>query len=449
MDRTVPSLTLGAYGCAHLGYSMGKLTRTGSAHGLNQRRIDSMAVHAALIADMVACPVDAILNLGDTFHSSHPHPEEVQFCLDTDDLAVQAGIPRYLFPGNHDVRQSDAVAATAMLHRPAVGSHSVHLGVTGPVGDGPVPGRYAIVPVTATNGDCLLVGGKPVLLHIVTPQGLPSPVLEERGIVVDPRPNEGAVNVLLSHGIVDTYAPDMADRAGPGRVIPGEWLDRGFDVALFGDIHTPGPITGHTTPSWYVGSAMRRGFSDPDASRGWMELTLREDAEPAVELHEMWQRPQVDLPAIDCGSLSPEQARDAAAVALDAQTWSDPDSAALTGDGGYLLRQPFLHATDAHHGLISTSLGMLTRRAEGALFYTATFPDRDTATAPTAPVAPAGTPATGAPANVGLTRTETVPDALARLAADPDSDVAKVLADFTPAQRQTIMDGTSAALEGK
>lgn len=450
-DRDVQALTFGAYGCAHLGYAMSGLTRTGTIGGMNQRRIDAMLAHDAIISAAVTAGVDVILNLGDTFHTPRPYPEEAQVALHVDETAVRAGIPRYLLPGNHDVHGCDDVAATAIMHRPALGSHSTHLGVTGPVGDGPVPGRYARYPLSTPQGDRLLLGGKPVILHVVTPQGLPSPALTARGIVIDPRPVDGAVNVLLSHGIVDTFAPGLAATAGPGRVIPGVWLDRGFDLALFGDIHTPGPVPGHRTPAWYVGSSVRRGFSDPDASRGWAEVTLSADADPVAELHPIWQRPQRDLAPIDCASLTPDQARDAAAVALDAQVWSDPASEQFTGDGGYLLRQPFLNTTPAHRAAIGAAKAMLVGRAVGALYYATTCPG----SRPTDPAAAGDTgPATSTagntgPAGAGLTRTETVPEVLARLAADPDSEVAQILADFTPDQQQDILTGTSRNLEGK
>ncbi|GAA3143279.1 hypothetical protein GCM10020255_020600 [Rhodococcus baikonurensis] len=79
----------------------------------------------------------------------------------------------------------------------------------------------------------------PFYLHVVSHNGL-DPRLPERGIIVDPQPIEGGVNILVSHGIfsADGRLFGADDRHGAERVIPEEWVNRGWDQSILSDYHT-------------------------------------------------------------------------------------------------------------------------------------------------------------------------------------------------------------------
>jgi len=183
------------------------------------------------------------------------------------------------------------------MHRPELGFRAVYPTTKrAGQGVGPHPGFYEIHH--PADG---------IALHIVSHYGL-DPALSDQGIVIDPRPVPGMVNLLIAHGItvLEEKLYRVVDAHGEPRTIPVDWFDRGFDAHPISDFHTMGGVTGRESGSgWvaYTGSAVRRGFSDEACSRGWLKIVV-DSSGVTYEPQVCWQRPQFDLPVIDASSRS-------------------------------------------------------------------------------------------------------------------------------------------------
>ncbi|MFC0313589.1 hypothetical protein ACFQNE_03005 [Gordonia phosphorivorans] len=363
---------LGFYGCAHLGYRMNGMARQHSS-GLNIREVDGYVSYEQVMDDMIGRGVQAIVDGGDTFHTHRPSPRAIDEALRVDDKRVAAQIPRDTNSGNHDAASSSEVSAVASVHRPSLGSFAVYPRTDRTAEDtfGPHPGLYEVHQPDPNV---------PLYLHIVSHYGL-NPRLADKGIVIDPRPIPDGVNILVSHGLfaADDRLFGATDGHGATRMIPAEWVDRGFDASILSDYHTPGPIPGYgpqdrkTGQVWMTGSLLGRGFSDEICSRGWLLVELGSDGYLTVTLQPIWWRPQVDFDPIDCDGKTVEDINAIVRKRLASQRWWDEESAALTGDGGYLLRQRIVGASPAQRQGVRARAGEWANAAGEAAFWGVSF----------------------------------------------------------------------------
>ncbi|MFL0579476.1 hypothetical protein [Dietzia sp. 179-F 9C3 NHS] len=379
------SYTIGVLGCQHLGYRMRGMRMHPS--GLNLREVDGYAAHKLVYEDMLGAGVDGIVDGGDLFHVSEPSPESVNVALRVDDLRVDASpddrfIWRIGNGGNHDNGSGRHRSAVSALHRPHLGSYTVFPDPTRPESDKvtPHPGYYEI---HQPDPDV------PLYLHLVSHNGL-DPALAERGIVIDPQPLEGGVNLLFAHGIfaADGRLFGADERHGAERVIPAQWADRGFDHYLLSDYHTLGPIPGFGPDDgrdrgqvWMTGSLCSRGFSDDICGRGWLQVTLTDDGRVTVTPRYVWQRPQIDFPVIDAATLSVDEIDQQVRARLLAQTMTDPESASLTGDGGVILRQRISGASPSQKPALRAAAIEWSHLAGDAAFFGVSYINSTTLTA--------------------------------------------------------------------
>lgn len=319
---------IGVFGCAHLGYSPRGLRRR-TADGINVIENDGYAAHEDIISDMRNRGVDLIVDAGDTFHTPRPAPRTIERALRADEL--RGDIPRVTIPGNHDRRgYSDVPASAVFSHRP---DHTV-------VAPGVATDKTNGTIETIVKGYYVLLHLDEVVVHFVNEQAL-SPAAGESPVDIDPRPIEGTINLLVTHGIVPTATGlayhHGADERGGMRVIPADWFNRGFDYALLADFHTPLIDTEtYPTPYLYTGSAVRRGFSDEETVRGWAQVDVV-DGDVEVTYHAVDQRPAVDID-IDAEGLTCAEIISRVDAALASTTGVDQATAARTGDGGMLVR---------------------------------------------------------------------------------------------------------------
>lgn len=372
MATTDVLMRAGFYGCAHLGYRMGGMARTHPS-GLNIREVDGYATYELVMRDMIAHGVQFISDGGDTFHVHAPTPRAIDEALKVDDLRVQAQIPRTTNTGNHDKSSSGHVSAVAAVHRPPLASYSVFPRDGRPDNEliGPLPGLYEVhQPVEEL----------PVYLHVVSDFGL-NPRLRDRGIDVDPRPIPGAVNILVAHGIfsADDRLFGAVDGHGATRMIPSEWVDRGFDASVLSDYHTPGPIPGFgpndrtSGQVWMTGSLIGRGFSDDICTRGWLLVELLGDGHLRITHKPVWMRPQIDFEPIDCADTTVDEINVQVRRRLAERRWWDDTSAQITGDGGMLLRQRLRGASTAQRHSIRALAGEWATAAGDAAFWGMSF----------------------------------------------------------------------------
>lgn len=363
---------MGFYGCAHLGYRMNGMARQHQS-GLNIREVDGYVAYEQVMQEMIAHDVHAIVDGGDTSHVRSPNPRTIDEMLRVDDLRVTAQIPRFNNSGNHDAGSGSEVSAIASVHRPSLGSFGVYPRSDRPQSEtfGPHPGLYE---VHQPNPEL------PLYLHIVSHYGL-NPRLADKGIVIDPQPIAGAVNILIAHGIfsADDRLFGATDAHGATRLIPSEWVDRPFAASILSDYHSPGPIPGfgpdqrRSGQVWMTGSLVCRGFSDQLCARGWLLVELGADGYVTVTLKPVWSRPQVDFDPIDCAGQTVEDINRMVRTRLAAQRWWDESSAELTGDGGYLLRQRLVNASPAQRHGIRALAGEWATAAGEAAYWSAPF----------------------------------------------------------------------------
>lgn len=369
---------LAVMGCQHLGYAQKGMNRT--IDGVNMREVDGYIAHNQIIDAALAEGVDGIFDGGDLSHVEHPSNRTINEAIKADNKRVEAlgsaGEPvwRITNGGNHDNGASAHLSAVSHIHRSHLGSRAVFPEDDKPTAEqiGPYPGFYE-VHQPDPNLD--------LYLHVVSHNGL-DPKLAERGIIIDPQPIDGAVNLLFSHGIfsADGRLFGAEDRHGALRVIPEEWANRGFDQLLLSDYHTPGPIPGFGEDGgrqrgqvWMTGSAVRRGFSDEESPRGWLLVTLHDDGRITVELRTIWQRPQVEFPPIDARTMSAENIDELVRERLAKQDMWDEESAQLTGDGGYILRQRITHTTPHQRRVLASSRREWAAAAHDAAYWSADY----------------------------------------------------------------------------
>lgn len=368
-------MKIGFYGCAHLGYRMGGMNRSHPA-GLNLREFDGYHAHQTIIEEMLNAGVDGIVDGGDLFHVEHPPVRAAAEALRIDDLRVADGkrrgktVWRRTNGGNHDNGASTATSAVSHINRSALGSLAVY-----PHSDtnvGPHPGFYEVHQPDPE---------KQVYLHIVSHNGLDG-ALAERGIIIDPQPVPGAANILVSHGIfsADGRMFGACDRHGAERVIPLEWAQRPWSTVILSDYHTLGPIPGFGPGDdfdgpevWMTGSGVRRGFSDEDADRGWLEVNIDDRGGATVTPHPIWQRPQVDFPTIDARGMAVADIDALVRHRLSTQAMTDVDAADRTGDGGVIVRQTIAYTTQAQRQALASPRKEWAVMAQAAAYWKAPY----------------------------------------------------------------------------
>lgn len=68
-------------------------------------------------------------------------------------------------------------------------------------------------------------------------------------------------------------------------------------------------------------------------------VTLNDDGTVAITARPVWQSPQHELPVINAAGLTAAEVDEQVTTHLGVSSWWYAESAELTGDGGYILRQ--------------------------------------------------------------------------------------------------------------
>ncbi|MDN5759019.1 MAG: hypothetical protein L0H59_10875 [Tomitella sp.] len=437
---TTPIVRAGFFGCAHLDYAMRGMTRKHPS-GVNIREVDGYASYELIQRDMIDQQVDFQVNGGDAYHTHRPSVRAVNAERRVDALRVASGIPQVVNSGNHDAAAGAAVSAAALLHQPDLGRLAVFPDPGRPDDDrvGPHPGYYEVhQPIPDV----------PLYLHVVSHYGL-DPRLPERDITIDPQPVAGGINILVAHGIfsADGRLFGADDRHGAERVIPEEWANRGWDQSILSDYHTPGPIPGFGPDDgrdrgqvWMTGSLIGRGFSDDICARGWLLVEVYDDGRVTITPRYVWRRPQRDFEPIDARGKTVDEINLLVRERLSDGDWWDDDSAQVTGDGGWVLRQRISYATPAQRHGIRALAGEWAAAAGRASYWSFTWEH---------PLAHDGAARTAGTAHQSDTGRPRVVDMAQRFADRIDEGrVSVVLQGIADEVRPKVVTGTQQILSG-
>ncbi|WP_458683771.1 hypothetical protein [Prescottella equi] len=413
-------------GCTHAGYSARGM-RMHRPTGWNLRVVDGQIAYHQAITQIIGANCRGVWHGGDVTHWSRPLPRDVESVQRLDDLLHDAGLWNGKNSGNHCAGSGADLSAVSVFDRPAMNAFTVYPDRRRAAEDsvGPHPGLYEIHQPDPEQQ---------IYLHVISHYGL-DPSLRDQGIDIDPHPLDHGVNILCSHGIFvgDERLYKAAERHGADRLIPTDWVTRGFDLTLLSDYHTPGRVDGFGAPDgfgqvWYTGSTVRRGFSDDETARGWLQVDIPDHGAPQVRLQEIWQRPQLDFDPIDATGMTVTAINDLVRDRLASQSWTDPTSADLTGDGGWILRQRIVGASPQQRQGIYELTGDWANAASDAAYWSLAFEN------------PLGAVSLAQPAHLQASITERVSDFQAAL--DDRSDrgnVGKVLRDAPEELRERAL----------
>lgn len=264
---------IGFFADAHVGYSA--KCRQHAASGLNERLRDGYLALRETVTQMIEAQVDLALDGGDTMHRSWPSVGDIVWVREQFSRFARAGIPVIGNTGNHDASSERGKSpATAAIHDPDRG----------------------IVMLTDPYQRFEPADG--LAIHMISHYGLAQ---SERLL---PEPVDGMVNILSAHGAAMVPGHEIfhcVDSPGEQSIGLDLLTNDGFALHLLGHYHGMGEIMDNV---WYAGSAIRRGFSDPEGGRGWLLVTINDDSTITVEKKYISQRPQHDLPRINAAGMS-------------------------------------------------------------------------------------------------------------------------------------------------
>lgn len=275
---------IAAFADAHSDYSYGSRT---DEQGVNLRARDGYNALGAVVNDIIAHKdqIDSVVVAGDMFHTSHPSVRGIVVWQHYLRELAKAGLPVDTLAGNHDVTDDrsmpSAVAIVDDRDRNIRAHHKPY--VTQPLADG-------------------------VFLHLVSHHGLSGDQTPEL------KPIDGAINIFSTHGAaVDpgNHALMRCMDSPREQVIPPEIvMSDDYALRILGHYHSRSFVGNRSLNTWYTGSLLRRGFSDTAGSRGWTLFTIHDNGEIEVEHHDIFQRPQIDLPVIDGANMSADDIQD-------------------------------------------------------------------------------------------------------------------------------------------
>jgi DNA repair exonuclease SbcCD nuclease subunit len=245
--------------------------------GVNTRAMDGYVAFEETITQILEEGVDLVLHGGDLFHKSTPTVRGIVHAREQFARLNAAGIPAFAVVGNHDHPNTTyRLPACMAVHDP----------------------EHGVIVIDGIGGTIPLADG--LVIHAVPHGGL-------MPLTADPTPQDGVVNILLTHGAVELPNARFDTADSPAEAfIPPQMLQKDWSLMLAGHFHQRQALPMHY-PAWYAGSALRRGFSDEPGGRGWLLIDIASDGTCTVTEKDIYQRPQFDFDVVDAGSLTGDE----------------------------------------------------------------------------------------------------------------------------------------------
>lgn len=269
----------------HAGYATG---RKNDKQGINIREADGYRALAAVVRDVIAHEVDAVIIAGDVFHAPIPSMRTIIFVQNQMRLLAKAGIPVYMLAGNHDSSDiKHEIASSRVL-------------------DDPFRNIYSTISPWEVKE---VAPG--VFVHMISHHMYS----QQSDTMAKVKPVKGAVNILTTHGsVIDPILRiKLHNNQSPREVvIPDHIVQMDWDCVMLGHIHERKFVAPEENDygflMLYNGSLIRRGFSDAEGTlgRGWTLWTINPDGSFTHKFRNIAQRPQYDF-ALDATGMSASQ----------------------------------------------------------------------------------------------------------------------------------------------
>lgn len=268
----------------HLGHA--QYPRTDPT-GLNQREADVYATWHAFVDQAVAERPDLVIHAGDLFDGVRPSNRALAHALDGFLKLSRAGIPTVAIAGNHEHPRMRETGSAFRLFEHLPGIHVAY------------KGRRETL--------AFRLAGHQVRVHAV-PQCADNETLAAEALAA---PTGDGIDVLVMHGSVPSL-PAFAHAEFNELTLDTSWFTPHDYVAL-GHHHGAQQVAGN---AWYCGAPDRVSIAESGQQKGFLDVTVRPGADPAVTVRPLPTRLYADLPAVDARGLGAEAVRSAAVDAL-------------------------------------------------------------------------------------------------------------------------------------
>jgi len=237
----------------HLGYRA--YYKTDPVTGRNQRAVDIEHAYERAVSDILTRGVDLVIHSGDVFHHARPAYSAMRAFVRQSRRLEQAGLPVVVIGGNHDtprLRTSGSVFSVLDLALPGIRFVAGYEQET-------VTFEDLNLEITAVPHGKLADPMPPLVI-----------------------PTAGAINVLITHGLVPGMTVKGQRREPGEEEIADSLLDAEFDYIALGHYHEPDRPRRN---AWYAGSTERIGWGDEPVEPGYNLVELAAPGEPPVVTH--------------------------------------------------------------------------------------------------------------------------------------------------------------------
>lgn len=260
----------------HLGYSAYRKT---TEQGINQREIDVYNAFTQCIDYAVKTKPDLVLHAGDLFDSVRPTNRAITVAIQQILRLSKENIPFIVISGNHETPKLKETGNIFTIFE--------HLNHVYPIHDN----RYEIVSLQTKN--------KTVMIHAIPQCQSPKEFdVNFKKITLD---QNADYNILIAHGAVAGIKEFRMNEFNE-LFIPVKNIQQNFDYIALGHYHM---YTKLQENAFYVGSTERLSFAETDTQKGFLEIDF------AQKLRHKFipvdTRSMVDLPPLDCTTLSADQ----------------------------------------------------------------------------------------------------------------------------------------------
>ena len=260
----------------HLGYSA---YRKATDEGINQREVDVYDAFIQCIDYAIKTKPDFIIHAGDLFDSVRPTNRAITIAIQQILRLSKENIPFIVISGNHETPKLRETGNIFTIFE--------HLNHVFPIHHN----RYEVVPLQTKS--------ETVMIHAI-PQCQNPKEFEKnfKKIMLDKKVD---YNFLVTHGAVMSIKQFRMNEFNE-LFIPVKNIQQNFDYIALGHYHMHTKLQEN---AFYSGSTERLSFAEAHNQKGFIEVNLEQNLK--YKFIPLIIRNMVDIPPIECSTLSAEQ----------------------------------------------------------------------------------------------------------------------------------------------